>query len=223
MILSAYPEYKKKVSDAVFQHHERLDGSGYPRGLKAGEIGQFGQIIAVAEIVASRYGDDDEDGWSRLETILKLNQRQYGGDLVPYLKVFYQEENEVPACTEDDKQAAQANMSRISSIFASWEQAMEKFDAKDTASAFINERMLSLKVEVVDAGLYLNAEDRDMLGIQEDSRACFDVRMLLDETLWQLRNIIRETKRRWPSLDAEDPMLGSSALTKWMEETETLL
>jgi len=39
------------VTDAVLQHHERLDGSGYPAGLKGDEIGQFGRIIAVADVV----------------------------------------------------------------------------------------------------------------------------------------------------------------------------
>jgi putative nucleotidyltransferase with HDIG domain len=31
-------------------HHERLDGTGYPRGLKAGDISEFGQIAAIVDI-----------------------------------------------------------------------------------------------------------------------------------------------------------------------------
>jgi putative nucleotidyltransferase with HDIG domain len=31
-------------------HHERLDGTGYPSGLKAGEISEFGQIGAIVDI-----------------------------------------------------------------------------------------------------------------------------------------------------------------------------
>ncbi|MCT4618011.1 MAG: HD-GYP domain-containing protein [Marinisporobacter sp.] len=34
----------------VLQHHERLDGSGYPLGLKGGKIHRFARIIAVADI-----------------------------------------------------------------------------------------------------------------------------------------------------------------------------
>ncbi len=33
----------------VLQHHERFDGSGYPRGLKGSEITMFGRILAVAD------------------------------------------------------------------------------------------------------------------------------------------------------------------------------
>ncbi len=39
------------VGSVVLQHHERLDGSGYPYGLKAGEISNEAQIVAVADVV----------------------------------------------------------------------------------------------------------------------------------------------------------------------------
>lgn len=39
------------LGDIVGQHHERLDGSGYPRGLKGDEILLQARIIAVADVV----------------------------------------------------------------------------------------------------------------------------------------------------------------------------
>jgi putative two-component system response regulator len=35
----------------VLQHHERLDGSGYPRGLRGEEIIVEARILAVADVV----------------------------------------------------------------------------------------------------------------------------------------------------------------------------
>jgi putative two-component system response regulator len=35
--------------DAILCHHERGDGSGYPKGLKGDAIPLFGKIIGVAE------------------------------------------------------------------------------------------------------------------------------------------------------------------------------
>ncbi len=40
-----------KVSEFVLQHHERLDGSGYPSGLKGDEITLEARIIAVADVM----------------------------------------------------------------------------------------------------------------------------------------------------------------------------
>jgi PAS domain S-box-containing protein/putative nucleotidyltransferase with HDIG domain len=40
-----------KVAQIIFQHHERMDGSGYPRGLRGQEILLETRILSVAEAV----------------------------------------------------------------------------------------------------------------------------------------------------------------------------
>ena len=44
-------EFPWPVADIVYQHHERLDGSGYPLGLKDGQIHPMAKILAVADVV----------------------------------------------------------------------------------------------------------------------------------------------------------------------------
>ncbi len=44
-------EFRWPVAEIIVQHHERLDGSGYPRGLKNGEIMLEAKILAVADVV----------------------------------------------------------------------------------------------------------------------------------------------------------------------------
>ncbi len=46
-------DYPWEIAEIVLQHHERLDGSGYPNGLKGDEILLEAQIIAVADVVES--------------------------------------------------------------------------------------------------------------------------------------------------------------------------
>ncbi|WP_431028534.1 HD-GYP domain-containing protein [Lysinibacillus sp. LZ02] len=41
---------KKDMKEAIFQHHERLDGSGYPKGERGSVITIYSQIIAVADV-----------------------------------------------------------------------------------------------------------------------------------------------------------------------------
>jgi len=45
-----FPEYLKNVPMYAGTHHEKLDGSGYPRGLKGDEIPIGGRIIALADV-----------------------------------------------------------------------------------------------------------------------------------------------------------------------------
>jgi PAS domain S-box-containing protein/putative nucleotidyltransferase with HDIG domain len=44
-------EFPWPVAQIVLQHHERLDGSGYPQGLKDGRIMLEAKILAVADVV----------------------------------------------------------------------------------------------------------------------------------------------------------------------------
>lgn len=48
-LVKEIPFLDKAVSYGVLMHHERLDGSGYPLGLKDNNIHTFGKIIAIAD------------------------------------------------------------------------------------------------------------------------------------------------------------------------------
>jgi len=50
-------EFPWPVADIVIQHHERLNGSGYPRGLKDKDILIEAKIIAVADVVEAMVND----------------------------------------------------------------------------------------------------------------------------------------------------------------------
>lgn len=49
-MIKMIPVLKDAMKLAIFQHHERLDGSGYPKGNKIESISKFAQIIAVADV-----------------------------------------------------------------------------------------------------------------------------------------------------------------------------
>lgn len=49
-LLRKQHQFPMVVAHCAYQHHERIDGSGYPRGLKNYEIHKFGKIIGVADV-----------------------------------------------------------------------------------------------------------------------------------------------------------------------------
>ncbi len=48
-ILRTYHELSATSAHIAYQHHERIDGSGYPRGLRDKEIVEYAKITAVAD------------------------------------------------------------------------------------------------------------------------------------------------------------------------------
>ncbi len=55
IFLDMIPSLPKKVGRAVLEHHERLDGTGYPKGKLGIDICREGQIIALVDTVNAIY------------------------------------------------------------------------------------------------------------------------------------------------------------------------
>lgn len=49
-------EIEPVVAKIALRHHEKLDGSGYPRGLKSDDLTLSERIVAIADIVSALYG-----------------------------------------------------------------------------------------------------------------------------------------------------------------------
>ncbi len=79
-------EFPWPIADVVLQHHERLDGSGYPRGLDTGNILLEAQILAVADVVEAMSSHRPYRPAHSLETTLeeisKNKGRLYEPDVV---------------------------------------------------------------------------------------------------------------------------------------------
>ena len=52
-ILKETPKLDPQVLEAIAQHHERLNGSGYPNGLEGDEISIFGRMAGIADCFAA--------------------------------------------------------------------------------------------------------------------------------------------------------------------------
>ena len=52
-ILSQTPNFHSEVIEGIAQHHERMNGSGYPRGLMGDEIGVIGRMAGIVDCFAA--------------------------------------------------------------------------------------------------------------------------------------------------------------------------
>lgn len=49
-ILGTVADLPRRALDIVYSHHERVDGSGYPRGLRGAGISQFAMMVALVDV-----------------------------------------------------------------------------------------------------------------------------------------------------------------------------
>ncbi|MDY6954990.1 MAG: HD domain-containing phosphohydrolase, partial [Thermodesulfobacteriota bacterium] len=86
-------EFPWPIAQIVLQHHERMDGSGYPQGLEGSDILLEARILGVADVVeamASHRPYRPALGlYEALEEIAKNRGTLYDSDIVAAcLKVF---------------------------------------------------------------------------------------------------------------------------------------
>ena len=75
----------KAAAILSYEHHERWDGKGYPRGLKGEEIHIYGRITAIADVFDALGSERVyKEAWP-LEKILKLFSEERGKQFDPEL------------------------------------------------------------------------------------------------------------------------------------------
>ena len=81
-----------KAADIIaYQHHEKWDGSGYPRGLKASQIHIYGRIVAIADVFdALTHARVYKEAWS-IEKATSYIIKQSGIAFDPYLVDIFKE------------------------------------------------------------------------------------------------------------------------------------
>lgn len=63
------------LADVVYSHHEKWDGSGYPKGLKGNEIPVMARIIAIAEAYDALTNEFSENPLSKEEALKQIDSR----------------------------------------------------------------------------------------------------------------------------------------------------
>lgn len=75
----------ERIKRAIMQHHEKMDGTGYPLGLRAGEISTYGSILAIVDcydaLISKRSYRDAMSPFSALEIMSKEKFATFRFDL----------------------------------------------------------------------------------------------------------------------------------------------
>ena len=241
LILKEYPEYYPDISRTVLEHHERLDGSGYPRALAADEICLGAQVLMLAEVtVAVLQKAPPAEALGRLSVLLRINRKKLNRELCHSMfhLVFGTHTGDDDGDDSGAERTAPADsgrfetqLSEIALVFRRWDEARttlrktEKKRAREPLPLLIGSRVHHLQRALHHAGLDLahlsslteivrecNGENDDVLG---------ELALLVDETRWQLTQIVYETHRRMN--DAEAANMPPTSVLGWLKDSSEIL
>ncbi len=195
MILKEFQEYHPLVSTAVLEHHENLDGSGYPAGLSGEKITPLAQILSIAEVtggILDRY---------RLEIVLKLNKHKLNTDLIGYLAELFRSKY---GTIRSDLSIGEINehLAHMARAFENWDDIYGRQKNQDIPILrFTNLRISELRQSLFDAGFNPSEMSRLTLGIEDDPDEIQDVQSLINESRWQITSLAKELNRLWPGFE----------------------
>jgi HD-GYP domain-containing protein (c-di-GMP phosphodiesterase class II) len=215
LIVRDLPGIDPEVAKAVLQHQERLDGSGYPAGVKGDAIGMVGRILAAADISASimlRFSDH-----RRLSTLLRLNGAKYDRKVVDLLHEAFVIPAQSTAKYQSD--VSRQRLAAFTQLLDGWSQLRaNEVMGKAAPVVFLNERMYCLRTVVVASGFDPDSLEQTLQLAEEDAGIATELAAVIDELKFQLEDLEHEIERHaadWqPTLDQDT----SNALNEWRRQ-----
>ena len=220
--------YPRAVEIAVMEHHERMDGTGYPRSLLGDNLSPLGQILLLAEVVTAFYDKYPDTPAQQLGLVLRLNARKFPADLCTHVRaLLHDEDRSHDADLLPMGADAPRYIQQLVQAFSLWEEAKKTVPELALSEAiaqgannmlgFIDARLRSLAKVLAEAGAHPEQQSIVLEQLQGDDAAMAEVAVVGREALWQLQNIVNASQRRWPaSLERTHP--ADAAAAQWCEK-----
>lgn len=224
LMLCEFPALSRNIADAVLEHHERMDGSGYPRGLRGRKISRYGQILAVAELVAKAFSAENSkvDPWKKLEVMLKLNSRRYGKGLIGYVDFCRSDLATIEGAESPDADKLGEQVRLISKLFNDVDSHSGSKSC-DEIYDIVHARLDALRIELLDAGFDPRDPERLLKFFADDPGCVADYALLLSETLWRFEALVKEISRlRLKAVERNDRRPEVSEQTWWIDLQRSL-
>ena len=215
LIVRDVPDLNSEVEKAIIQHQERLDGSGYPFGIKSDEITVAGRILAAADVSASimmRFSDHH-----RLSTLLRLNSTKYDRKMVDLLHEIMVPEVAHFAVFQGER--LKKRLLAFTQLINTWSRLRANNDTAQIGPViYLTDRMYNLRTAVLACGFDPDSLDMPLALAEEDPIIATELAAVVDELQFQLADLERETDRRLPGWLGELDSVATIALNEWRQQ-----
>ncbi len=218
MLVNRFDVYPEQVTRAIVEHHEQLDGSGYPRGLAGAAISPLGRVLSLAEVVTAMFDGKRQYPEQRVSLMLRISPRRFDAACVAAVQRLLAT---LPAPVDEPGPGVAESVQRLqllAGLLAEWHDALDQTtpDLDDASRGVLRsfaEQAEALQSMLFDAGI--TAEQLGMLtsGAENDPALRVELWALAQELQWNLIASAHQLQRRWEGFEADQPI--PEALAAW--------
>lgn len=189
MVLGRMAKYPDALVNAVAQHHERLDGTGYPTRMAGTAVSALGRLLAVVEVTLG-ITSSSKSPWAHTSFALRMIPGEFEGLGMGFVTAAAREARE-DLTANSDAPASKLHLvdSQIAAALAVALQT--KKNASTPAVAAVTQRahqlLYRLRTGWNEMGLWSNDPKADA-----SPEAVFEARMAERELAFRMRSIRRE-------------------------------
>lgn len=223
LLIERHHEYPRELLRAVREHHEFLDGSGYPGSLAGDAISQLGRILSLGELVTSLLASNEPACELRLRVLLRMNTHRYDAALVERVMQNTEPQTEGQSQTLAVMADPVNRLLEIDAILSDWPSELA---LRADMSAARRDNLAALAAQSAQlrrtlAAVGVAPQQLAQLGGEAlDEFLQLELTLLAQEAAWQLRSLARQTRRRW-RLEAD--ALYPETLQAWLDRADTLV
>lgn len=201
-LIAQFTDYPDSVARAVHEHHERLDGSGYPRGAAGDDISPLGRVLSLADTICGVINSPDNQG-ARAKLAVSCVPGEFDPHLVSKLTASISgtlaAEITLPAKydPEQAQRRAKDTIRRLDEAHRRIEELARAplGDPHMTAIVTVAQHRIARLKTSLDAtgvGDYVAETARREAGLPSDAETYFDLDVVSKEQAWRMRSLSRD-------------------------------
>jgi len=213
LILSKFKYYKHGVCRAIMEHHERMDGSGYPKGLQNEQISEAGYILAIAEFFTGLYQKYSEsNSANHLRIILSFQNSKFPEKFLKILSGGIASDKSRHSHKQDSlkQESLQTKLFTLGHVLQDWNKMNNYLKTESSRleerqlAELVNKRLYELHQGILSLGVEIDATKEFIDMLAENADDLLEVQMIAQEIQYQLNALILEVQRRWPNSEFDN-------------------
>jgi hypothetical protein len=214
MLISGLENYPKSVAQAVYEHHERCNGGGYPRQVAGNELSPAGQVVSAAEMIAGVFQSKDKP-LQRAALAMKIIPGEFAHELISVVSNAVQIARAESGDGECGGAPAGDECKRVRSLYDQISGVMEMGQRMIDAPQAKSKKLAHLLSEAMrratvvrracsSVGFDACLDEKSNLFDAQCGTILFETAVATREIAWRLRDIARDISLQAAELEAHE-------------------